>query len=287
MSGDDFLRSAAIRHYLATGEQDADFPGWGSNFLEAARNGSAALREALVAEVCSRTAGLSSSPATVPGGVRSLSRKRLAPMVSGLFPASEQAIVLEILERAVVFLTADNIEEVLRSQSWPGTAWSLANLYLASVGVEPLGIAPACVGLNEETTCYVSIAYFEQQDEFADFVVHEAAHVFHNCRRTTIGLPETRRSKWLLDIDFRKRETFAYACEAYSCIATGDTRARRLEALARHADGWLPGDERVHTEEYLDILREAIHARNGWKRILQRCAPQRKVRSNHQAITVG
>ena len=36
--------------------------------------------------------------------------------------------------------------------------------------------------------------------------------------RRTVGLPETRQREWLLDIDFRKRETFAYACEAYSRI---------------------------------------------------------------------
>lgn len=30
--------------------------------------------------------------------------------------------------------------------------------------------------------------------------------------------------------------------------------------------------------EYVDILREAVAARNGWKRILARCAPARRVR---------
>jgi hypothetical protein len=33
-----------------------------------------------------------------------------------------------------------------------------------------------------------------------------------------IGLPETRTREWLLPIDFRKRETFGYACEAYARI---------------------------------------------------------------------
>ena len=30
--------------------------------------------------------------------------------------------------------------------------------------------------------------------------------------RDTVGLSVTRRREWLLDIDYRKRETFAYAC---------------------------------------------------------------------------
>ena len=144
-----------------------------------------------------------------------------------------------------------------------------------SVGCERLSRdAPNIVGLSEETTCYVSGAYFRSQDAFADYIVHEAAHVFHNCKRATVGLKETRRRDYLLDIDYRKRETFAYACESYSCIvARGGTAADRRAALDAHADGWLPGGESIDVDEYLDILQEAVAARNGWKRILQRCAP--------------
>lgn len=46
---------------------------------------------------------------------------------------------------------------------------------------------------SEETTCYVSVEYFRDHDPCADYVVHEAAHIFHNCKRATVGLPETRR----------------------------------------------------------------------------------------------
>ena len=34
-----------------------------------------------------------------------------------------------------------------------------------------------------------------------------------------------------------------------------------------------PGDDSIDLDEYLDILQDAVAARNGWKRILQRCAP--------------
>ena len=79
----------------------------------------------------------------------------------------------------------------------------------------------------------------------------------------------------MLDIDYRKGETFAYACEAYSCIvARGGTAADRRAAPDTHADGSLPGDDSIDLDEYLDILQEAVGARNGWKRILQRCAPR-------------
>jgi hypothetical protein len=97
--------------------------------------------------------------------------------------------------------------------------------------------------------------------------------VFHNCKRSTAGLPETRTREWLLDIDYRKRETFAYACEAYGRIlefGNGHTeRWQLVEELAREP---APADETVDPGEYIDILREAVIARNGWKRILARCA---------------
>jgi len=267
---------AAVRDYLKTGDHDPAFRGWpGLNFLDAAQRGSAMLCDALVAEVASRTQLHGMAPDLVNRDVTALARSKISPMVSGLFPAAEQPLVLAMLERSVVFLHPGNIESVLRSTTWSHTAWSLANLYLVSVGCERLSDeAPNIVGLSEETTCYVSPAYFSSQDEFADYVVHEAAHVFHNCKRATVGLKETRRREFLLDIDYRKRETFAYACEAYSCIvARGGTAADRRAALDVHADLGLPGDDSIDLDEYLDVLQDAVAARNGWKRILQRCAP--------------
>jgi hypothetical protein len=278
-------QDAAVQHYLTTGEYDPSHHAWpGGNLFAAARAGDAALRSALIAQLRSRTA---SPPALQTTDVTALTRTRVAPMVGGLFPPHEQAAVLAMLERSVVFLTPDNIESVLQSTPWLHTAWSLANLYLASVGADMLSQdARSIVGLSEETTCYVSVEYFRDHDPCADYVVHEAAHIFHNCKRTTVGLPETRRREWLLDIDFGQRETFAYACEAYSRILTlGRTRAERQAALAAHGDGPVPGHDSVDTEEYLDILGEAVEARNGWKRILQRCAPRRAPRPGATALT--
>ena len=236
------------------------------------------LCDALVAEVASRTQLHDIAPDLVNRDVTAMVRRKISPMVAGLFPAAEQPLVLAVLESSVVFLRPGNIESVLRSARWSHTAWSLANLNLVNVGCERLSDdAPNIVGLSEETTCYVSPAYFTSQDDFADYVVHEAAHVFHNCKRATVGLKETRRREFLLDIDYRKRETFAYACEAYSCIvARGGTAADRRAALDAHGDGWLPGDDSIDLDEYLDILQEAVGARNGWKRILQRCAPRER-----------
>jgi hypothetical protein len=119
---------------------------------------------------------------------------------------------------------------------------------------------------------------FEKQetDPFADFVVHEAAHVFHNCRRAAAGLGHRPRSDYLLNIDFRMRETFAWACEAWSRInSIAPSRSDRETLIKQHAEHGLPSDDGVDHSEYLDILAEAVRARNGWHKILSRCTVKR------------
>ncbi|MBX9690043.1 MAG: hypothetical protein K2X27_25250 [Candidatus Obscuribacterales bacterium] len=204
-------------------------------------------------------------------------RKKVEPMVNGLFPESEREIVLQVLEKSVVFLTPESFENVLRNMIRKSTAWTVANLYLLSAGAELLSEnAPRIVGLSEETTCYVSLEYFHQNDKFADFIVHEAAHIFHNSKRERIGLQATRRREYLLEIDFCQRETFAYACEAYSRILElGKNRKERLDLLTEmEEDEYKIAVDKVDTEKYERALREAVEARNGWKRILSICAPE-------------
>jgi len=265
----------AIERYLRTGSHDPTGAPWPGDVIERTRRAHHELLQALVTEVTRRASTLP-VPELLQGfdGV-AFTRAKVEPMVRGLFPRVERQAVLGLLERAVVFLTPASIELVLRQQRWLGTAWDLANLYLGSIGAEPLGDdTPAIVGLSEETTCFVSLEYFSDSDPFADFVVHEVAHVFHNCKRATVGLSATRRREWLLDIDFRKRETFAYASEAYARIVG---RARDLAGRAALAEEYgrvaRLSDARVDPAEVNDILREACPRRNGWKVILARCAP--------------
>ena len=271
-----FVQREAKR-YLRTGEHDEQSPDWpGQNFLERARYSDSALRESLIAAVRQRTAH-AVAPAALAGlELVGFTRAKVAPMVQGLFPAREVQTVLDVLARSVVFLTPATIEDVLRQMPWLGTAWDLANLYLVSCGAAALSTdARLIVGLSEETTCFVTSEYFGAQDRFADFVVHEAAHIFHNCKRRTIGLSGTARREWLLEIAYQKRETFAYSCETYSRILElGKGTAARRDLLQEVEDGPMPPDDRVDPREYLDILRVAVEAGNGWKRILQRCAAE-------------
>ena len=264
-----------VDRYLRTGRHEHFYPAWpGSDFLARAQNGHAALRAALVAEVRSR-AGHATIPAAFVGlDLDAFTRARVAPMVRGLFPRAEQALVLDVLCRSVVFLTPENIEGILRETHWNHTAWCLANLYLASVDAALLGAdSVGILGLSEETTCYISMKYFGDTDRFADYVVHEAAHVFHNCKRHHIGLPETRRREWLLPIHFAKREVFAYGCEVYSrLLSLGKNPAARRALVSELEPRWFPLAGDGEAEECLEVLRSAVEARNGWKRLLEHCA---------------
>lgn len=277
-----------IERYLRTGGTDAGLAAWPEgSFLARAQRAHADLRAALVREVRRLAAGRSHEPLPVTDAV-TLTRRRVEPMVRGLFPRGEQQHVLATLEKSVVFLTGANIERVLLDEGFDHAAWDLANLYLESLGAELLGDeAPHLVGISQETTCYVSPEYFTEDEPFADFIVHEAAHIFHNCKRRTVGLPETRTKEWLLDIEYRKRETFAYACEAYSrVLERGRTAAQRRALAAEYGETAVRiTDERVEPGELAAILAEAANARNGWKVILARCAAVRRRRAGVAATS--
>jgi hypothetical protein len=242
--------------------------------MERANRAHTDLRSALVREVTRRADGLQHQQMPEYDAV-ALTRSKIAPMVRGLFPGAEQKTVLGRLERSVVFLTSANVEHVLFDRSFDHSAWTLANLYLASTGSELLGEdAPRLVGISEEITCFVSAESFAESDPFADFIVHEVAHIFHNCKRAALGLRETRRKQWLLDIDYLKRETFAYACEAYSCILRhGKGPAERRALASEYAREERISEERVDAAEVASIVQAASAARNGWKVILSRCTP--------------
>jgi hypothetical protein len=273
-------QAKAVAHYLATGDTGQSHWDWpGQNFMEVEINSRRILRDALVAAVLERVPTSAQMATSQLGDLVTLTRDKVAPMVSGLFALDERSIVMATLERSVIFLTPENIESLLRASSWLSSSWNLANMYLLERGAEPLSPdAPSLVGMSEETTCYLSLSYLgsQEREPFSDYLVHEAAHVFHNPRRCTIGRAETRNKQSLLNIDFRKRETFAYACEAYSRILSlASTPKLRREALQVHANGPLPGDSRMDQEEYLEILAAAVGPGNGWQRILKACAPSR------------
>jgi hypothetical protein len=276
-------QQAAIDHFLSSGNyDDILFQIWpGNSIIERSTIGNSALRSVLISAVLVRSELATVSACNDFSGLDLNVRAKFMPMVQGLFPQNERTIILDILERSVVFITPATINMVIKKAPWLSTAWTLANIYLSSLGAKAFtDETPEIVGLSEETTCYVSMKYFNHNNPYEDYVIHEAAHIFHNCKRELIGLPAIRRCEWLLDIDYAKRETFAYSCEAYSRILEmGENRSERIQLLSEHIEGPMPPDDRVDEDEYVDILRESVPARNGWKLILDRCSPTKHPRS--------
>lgn len=157
---------------MRTGQTDPYHAAWRGDVLERARRADEDLRRALVAEVRKLSRGF--EPVIPEVDTVPVTRRKVEPMVRGLFPRAEQDLVLSTLEKSVVFVTAENVESLFQDLSWDRTAWDMANLYLGSLGAPLLGPeATAIVGLSEETTCYVSTDYLDCDEPFADFVVHE------------------------------------------------------------------------------------------------------------------
>ena len=265
-----------VRQFLGSGDRDVLASDWpGDNVMSRVEAAERAMKQALIAEVRRRAKG-GHLPRLPPGLDPSrFAIGKVAPMVRGLFPSREQEAVFRVFEGSLKFVTRGNIERVLIQMHSLETAWTIGNLYLGSLGLPGLDDKPVrLVGLSEETSFFVSMAYFEEKDPFADYVVHEAAHVFHNWKREWAGLRHTRRQEFLLPIAFAKRETFAFACEAYSRILEqAKSRAERLRLHATYAAAYIPDCDGVDRYELADILAEALAARNGWKRILRRCSP--------------
>lgn len=274
-----------IKRYLRTGDADIDARAWPGDIFDRGKCQHADLRDALVREV--RRLAKGRSHVAVPANVGvDFTRAKVEPMVRGLFTRGEQDIVLATFEKSVVYVTSETIEPILLNHMWERSAWDIANMYLLSIGAKLLGKKAArIVGMSEETTCYVAPDYFVETDPFADFIVHEAAHIFHNCKRRTIGLHETRRKEWLLDIEFTKRETFAYSCEAYArIVARAKSPAERRALADEYGSKRRISADRVDPAEVASIVTEAANARNGWKVILARCAPIARPRSIAQLV---
>ena len=120
-----------IERYVRTGVSDPYHAAWAGGFMERANRAHDDLRGALLQAVRRLAEGLTHQPLPEADTVL-LTRAKVEPMVRGLFPRAEQDAVLATIEQSVVFLTSANIEPLLFKQSSDGSAWTLANLYLAS-----------------------------------------------------------------------------------------------------------------------------------------------------------
>jgi hypothetical protein len=266
-------QKAVIQKYLATSEVDSCYPAWGGSIIHASQEGAKQVRAALV-DAVRNNSSLEQNFANTPMIDAENVLAKLQPMIYSLFPKVERDTVLSAIAKGVVVLTPSNIDDVLLNESCSKTAWDLANLYLASVDSKPLHEDARCaLGMNVGTTSYISMKYHTETDRFADYIVHETAHAFYNCKRAQLGMRETRTREFLLNVNYHQRETFAYACEVYSRILqTGKTKVKRIQLAQEAVAEFKPPDEKVDLDKFHAALKAATDSRNGWKQILQVCS---------------
>lgn len=225
--------SDAVERFLATGEHDPRFPGFAGDIVARRREATVLLKDVL-RRVVGWRAGRARSAARLPPDAAAQVRARVEPLVRGVLGAEGAPLVEPLVARVVVVTPAAFgalVEDVpLR------TAWDLANLLLDDLGAPPLADdAPSLDGLCAAGRAWVAPSALARA--FPDVVAHEAAHLLHHVRRADLGLPG---AGVLLAIPPRRRETFAYACEAWAAIARGDAtlaRARAVLADTHHSDG--------------------------------------------------
>lgn len=253
-----------VEAFLMTGEHDAQFPDWPGNLAARRAAGTATMRDVLVRVTQWRANRAPLSLGRVPPDAVGRVRSHIAPMIQGLFDPDDAARLLSALPERVVVLTPSTFAAQV-SDLPLRMAWDLANVLLDAVGAPPLGDdAPELDGLCDAGRAFVLPAALRSEEPFPDVVVHEVAHLLHIVPAPEVGITRTKGP--ILEIRSRESETFAYACEVWTCAtrsglddvtdrvvefanATSDARVNRrtLDALL--------GDAAKRPEEGWSILR--------------------------------
>ena len=112
-----------VAHFLATGESDpmgSGFPG--SSIIERLTNHERCLREALLQEVERRERGHRQHYMPEAFDPVDWTRRKVQPMIAGLFPEVEQEVVLGVAERSIVFLTPGAAHQAIRETMFLSSA---------------------------------------------------------------------------------------------------------------------------------------------------------------------
>src|SRR3989454_9663803 len=78
---------------------------------------------------------------------------------------------------------------------------------------------------------------YNTEDPYSDVIVHEAAHLLHYLKPAHYGLHVRRGQERFVDVEFRHRELFAFACEAYSHVILQGDRSSRIAFTDRMREG--------------------------------------------------
>lgn len=250
-------RSEAIEAFLATGLAPTDWSPWDGD----AARGAATMRRILVRIVAHRCEGapLRGRMPTVDPAVVVLARAR--PMLDGLLAPDEAEALARLLRHRVCVVTPESFETDI-TQLGLEDAWTLANVLLEDLGAPPISDdTPQLDGLCAAGRAWVPPGGLRDPTPTTDVVVHEVAHLLHTLSRRDLGL--SGGTGPLLPIPPALFESFAYACELWSCRDGAGVRTA-VVTEAMHAAHLM--DVRVDRDRLGSALDGAQRA--GWAGLL-------------------
>ena len=247
---------------------------------DAMRNLFSLLGNLLLAEV-------QSAPLIPPDTVR----RHIEPMVRGLVQDDWQEVAIrELAQRTFVlnFQGAKAAMEVELASCDMESPWRILWSLYGDFGLKPDDIVMTCDGLAGDFA-HVRWSAYQTKDPYSDVVVHEAAHLLHYLKPRNFGLPVRWHQERFVDIEFRHRELFAYACEAYARVVHHGERRFRIAFAEKMADAAF-SFPRGQLEEVAALVLSAARARNGWRLIreatvIHRTKRRPKTPSSEKAVS--
>lgn len=268
-AADGGLSAPPLERFLRTGEETWDGAGSGrftraqldqdKGFSQAAKTSLRTLFSLLAALL---PADSQLVPAVDPESIR----QRVEPMVKGLVQRDWQDVALRELARRTFVLNYQGTRAALEAElstGWLKTAWQVLWACFEDYGLKPAGLQIECDGLSGGEFAHVRWPAYETSDAYSDVVVHEAAHLLHYLKPEHHGFHVRRGQERFVDVEFRHRELFAFACEAYSRVVLQGERKSRMSFAARMRE-----DAFTFSLDHLDdvaaLVLTAAGARSGW-----------------------
>lgn len=246
-------RSEAIEAFLASGVAPSDWSPW----AEGAAQGEATIRRVLVRVVAHRCEGAPLRHRLPDVEPAEVVLRRVRPMLAGLLRPDEAEALGRLLQERVCVVTPESYATDIRLLSLED-AWTLANVLLEDLGVPPISDdTPQLDGLCASGRAWVPPGGLRPATRTTDVVVHEVAHLLHTLTRQDLGLDGAHGP--LLHVPEDRYESFAYACELWSCSGESGVSC---ETVAEAMQAAHLMDVRVDRGRLAAALTGA--ARSGW-----------------------
>ncbi len=257
-NGADVSRSDAIDEFVQSGNFPDDLTPWDGDVAACHRT----LRGVLSRIVAWRANRAPLGDRVRPVQVSATLEARVWPLVSGLLSEAEARAVLSALRDRLHVVDASSLPTVLSRLSLED-GWALANIVLEDMGAPPLSDwAPQLDGLCVDGHVYVGQGALRAPTDRIDVLVHEVAHLLHSLSRSCVGLTG---DEVLVPIPEDQHETFAYACELWSCHLAG-VRGLWVDGADNVSQETFLADARVDAHRLAAALRAA--ADGGWGALL-------------------